>query len=193
MVRGGNTYRIWRGSVRVVDANAGTVVETIDYDAWGNATVNDTTCAAGAVCAPFQSFGFAGGLFDSQTGLLRFGARDYDASVGRWTQKDPISLSGGINVYEYAGDDPINGSDPTGAWPWWIPSPSTAFCEEWAADCVAAAAKKNPSPNKGNPNMCWETGADPNVKWCNTCMYICIARAGFWSAAWPNDIPACRY
>ena len=119
LVRGGNTYRLvtdWRGSVRaVVEANAGTVVETIDYDAWGNAAINDTTCASGAVCAMFQPFGFAGGLFDRETGLVRFGARDYDPSVGRWTQKDPISFAGGQqNIYVYVNDDPINGSDPSG-------------------------------------------------------------------------------
>jgi len=119
MVRGGKTYRLitdWRGSVRaVVDANAGTVVETIDYDAWGNASINDTTCANGAVCAGFQPFGFAGGVFDRETGLVRFGARDYDPSVGRWTQKDPISFAGGQqNIYVYVNDDPINGSDPSG-------------------------------------------------------------------------------
>ena len=112
MVRGGKTYRIlsdWRGSVRaVVDANAGTVVETIDYDAWGNATVNDTTCAAGAACAPFQPFGFAGGLFDRETGLVRFGARDYDPSVGRWTQKDGAGFAGGRNFYVYAWNDPVD-------------------------------------------------------------------------------------
>ena len=122
MVRGGKTYRIlsdWRGSVRaVVDANAGTVVETIDYDAWGNATTSDTTCAAGAACAPFQPFGFAGGLFDRETGLVRFGARDYDPSVGRWTQKDPIRFDGeDTNIYAYSGDDPINNIDPTGLIP----------------------------------------------------------------------------
>ena len=100
----------------VVDANAGTVVETIDYDAWGNATVNDTTCAAGAACAPFQPFGFAGGLSDRETGLVRFGARDYDPSVGRWTQKDPIRFDGKqSNIYVYVGDDPIkNGADRSG-------------------------------------------------------------------------------
>src|SRR5208283_4262844 len=138
MVRGGKTYRIlsdWRGSVRaVVDASAGTVVETIDYDAWGNATVNDTTCAAGAACAPFQPFGFAGGLFDRETGLVRFGARDYDASVGRWTQKDGAGFAGGRNFYVYAQGEPVNHIDPTGfltlpadpsgLGPEWVPDPS---------------------------------------------------------------------
>ena len=119
MVRGGNTYRIlsdWRGSVRaVVDANAGTVVQTIDYDAWGNATVTDTTCATGALCALFQPFGFAGGLFDRETGLVRFGARDYDATVGRWTLKDPTRFMGSeTNLFAYADDDPVANYDMTG-------------------------------------------------------------------------------
>ena len=36
----------------------------------------------------FQPFGFAGGLYDPDTGLVRFGARDYDAETGRWTSKE---------------------------------------------------------------------------------------------------------
>jgi RHS repeat-associated protein len=124
MVRGGNAYRIvsdWRGSVRaVVDAKAGTVVETIDYDAWGNATVNDTTCAAGAVCAAFQPFGFAGGMYDRETGLTRFGARDYDATSGRWTQKDRSGFGGGRNFYAYSWNDPVDYVDITGYEPWAI-------------------------------------------------------------------------
>ena len=43
----------------------------------------------------FQPFGFAGGLYDADTGLVRFGARDYDAAVARWTAKDPIRWDGG--------------------------------------------------------------------------------------------------
>jgi RHS repeat-associated protein len=33
-------------------------------------------------------FGFAGGLQDKDTGLVRFGYRDYDPDVGRWTAKE---------------------------------------------------------------------------------------------------------
>jgi len=37
-----------------------------------------------------QPFGFAGGLRDDHTGMLRFGKRDHDPQAGRWTSKDPI-------------------------------------------------------------------------------------------------------
>jgi RHS repeat-associated protein len=84
----------------------------------GNATVTDTTCAPGAVCAAFQPFGFAGGLVDRETGLARFGARDYDPVMGRWTQKDASGFGGGRNFYAYAWDDPINWVDTTGRRPY---------------------------------------------------------------------------
>ena len=111
MIKNGVSYRIIsdeRGSVRlVVNATDGTVAQRMDYDVWGNVTA-DT--------APgFQPFGFAGGIYDSVTGLVRFGARDYDASTARWTAKDPILFNGGqANLYVYTGNDPINRVDPRG-------------------------------------------------------------------------------
>jgi RHS repeat-associated protein len=117
MVTSGGTYRILSdhlGSPRlVVDANSGSVLEIINFDEFGNET--DTlagTLPTGYVRIPF---GFAGGLYDPDTGLVRFGARDYDASVGRWTEKDPILFSGGQNnIYVYTGNDPVNKGDPSG-------------------------------------------------------------------------------
>jgi len=50
----------------------------------------------------FQPFGFAGGLYDPDTGLVRFGARDYDAAAGRWTAKDPSRFAGGLDLCAYA-------------------------------------------------------------------------------------------
>jgi RHS repeat-associated protein len=47
-------------------------------------------------------------LYDRDTSLLRFGARDYDPEVGRWTAKDPLGFEGGdSNLYAYAGNNPI--------------------------------------------------------------------------------------
>lgn len=63
----------------------------------------------------FQPFGFAGGHFDHETGLVRFGARDYDPEIGRWLSKDPILFTGGQeNLYAYVGNNPINQFDPNG-------------------------------------------------------------------------------
>ena len=54
-------------------------------------------------------FGFADGLHDRDTGLIRFGARDYDPTLGRWTAKDPIDFAGGdANLYGYVQNDPVN-------------------------------------------------------------------------------------
>ncbi len=65
----------------------------------------------------FQPFGFAGGLYDHDTGLVRFGARDYDPRSGRWTAKDPIGFGGAdTNLYRYVFMDPVNFIDPLGLW-----------------------------------------------------------------------------
>ncbi|HHH46990.1 MAG TPA: RHS repeat-associated core domain-containing protein [Thiotrichales bacterium] len=72
----------------------------------------------------FQPFGFAGGLYDPDAGLVRFGARDYDAEVGRWTAVDPILFAGGdTNLYGYVLNDPVNGFDPDGKRGVLIPPP----------------------------------------------------------------------
>jgi RHS repeat-associated protein len=60
-------------------------------------------------------FGFAGGLKDSHTGLIRFGYRDYEPETGRWTARDTIGFAGGdTNLYGYVGGSPIQFVDPSG-------------------------------------------------------------------------------
>jgi RHS repeat-associated protein len=111
MVRGGVTYRFVldsRGSVRlVVNAATGAIAQRLDYDEYGVVTA-DTSPG-------FQPFGFGGGLYDPHTGLVRLGARDYDATVGRFIAKDPLGFDGGsTNLYAYANDDPVSAIDPSG-------------------------------------------------------------------------------
>ncbi|WP_435106956.1 RHS repeat-associated core domain-containing protein [Arhodomonas sp. AD133] len=54
-------------------------------------------------------------VYDPDTGLVRFGARDYDSEVGRWSTKDPILFEGRDgNLYGYVVSDPVNYMDPNG-------------------------------------------------------------------------------
>ena len=63
----------------------------------------------------FVPFAFAGGQYDPDTGLVHFGARDYDPGSGMWTAKDPIGFKGGdTNLYGYVQQDPVNWIDPSG-------------------------------------------------------------------------------
>jgi len=50
--------------------------------------------------------------------LYKFGTRYYDPTLGRWTQQDPVrghlDDPNSLNRYLYAGDDPVNLTDPSG-------------------------------------------------------------------------------
>ncbi|MDR3710996.1 MAG: RHS repeat-associated core domain-containing protein [Capsulimonadaceae bacterium] len=54
------------------------------------------------------------GYADSENGFTLFGERYYDSGTGRWLTRDPIGYAGGINVYAYCGNDPVDGADPWG-------------------------------------------------------------------------------
>jgi RHS repeat-associated protein len=113
MTRSGTTYYLSYdqvGSLRLVADASGNVAKRINYDSFGN-VIGDTN-------PTFEvAFGFAGGLHDRDTGLVRFGYRDYDPDVGRWTAKDPIGFGGGdTDLYGYCLNDPVNRVDPKGLW-----------------------------------------------------------------------------
>jgi len=111
MNKNGSTYYLTydqAGSLRVVADASGNVVKRIDYDSFGN-IIMDTNPSFDV------PFGFAVGLYDRDTGLVKFGFREYDPDIGRWTAKDPIGFWGGdTDLYGYCLNDPINWVDPFG-------------------------------------------------------------------------------
>jgi RHS repeat-associated protein len=96
------------GSVIGLTDATGAVVNSYEYDPYGNA-VSQTE----KVSNPFK---WIGGVWDAATQLYKLGQRYYSPALGRFTQVDPAHQC--VNGYAYSADDPINISDPTGAW--WI-------------------------------------------------------------------------
>ncbi len=166
MIKNGETYRIISdnlGSPRmVVDVSTGQIVQQMAYDEFGNVT-QDTNPG-------FQPFGYAGGLYDHDTGLVRFGARDYDPMTGKWTAKDPILFKGGdtnvfgyvdsvgkppteTNLYTYVRNRPTQLTDPLGL----DPNSACIFYAEECSDgnvyaCSAWWACSSGWPLWGGPN-----------------------------------------
>jgi RHS repeat-associated protein len=110
ILRGGQRFHVATdqvGSPRAVVAADGTVVKRLEYDAYGVTTDLDP--------AFFLPLGYAGGLRDQVTGLVRFGLRDYEPQSGRFTARDPAMFAGSQrSLYAYANSSPVSYHDPGG-------------------------------------------------------------------------------
>ena len=85
------------------------------YDAWGNVLSEEIDSSAVALSR--IRYRFQGREWSAATGLINFRLRWYDAETGRWLSKDPIGLSGGLNLYAFCCNNPMNGIDPSGRCP----------------------------------------------------------------------------
>jgi len=94
-----------QGSITNFTNNAGELVTTRNYDAFGN------TVATSANSLPL--YGFTGREPD-KTGLIYSRARYYDPTIGRFTQLDPMGFVDGVNRYAYGLNNPVNYVDPWG-------------------------------------------------------------------------------
>lgn len=93
------------GSVIALVYSNGTTAGQQWFDAWGNRTSGSA--------AQIPLYGYTGREPD-ETGLMYYRARYYDPTIGRFTQRDPIGLLGGMNLYAYVNGNPVNFVDPTG-------------------------------------------------------------------------------
>jgi len=111
MDKGGTTYYVGAdqvGTPKVVTDATGAIVKLLEFDSYGAWTLDSNADFVLPV-------GFAGGVIDTDTQLVRFGYRDYEPGTGRWTAKDPIFFEGGQgNLYVYVQNNPVNLIDPDG-------------------------------------------------------------------------------
>lgn len=109
--RGGTRFYVASdqlGTPRVVSDATGNAVKVVDRDSFGRQTADSNPSFA-------LSVGYAGGLSDPTTGLVRMGARDYDPTTGRWTSRDQSVFQGHqANLYAYVANSPINFRDSSG-------------------------------------------------------------------------------
>ena len=110
MIRNGETYHIYKSHhsspLIILNAN-GELIKQVTYDSYGT-IIEDSNPA-------FEfDFGFTGGLYDKDTNLIRYGARDYHPTIGRWTAKEPMLFESVLNLYVYVDGSPINYVDHNG-------------------------------------------------------------------------------
>jgi RHS repeat-associated protein len=110
--RGGDVYYYatdQQGSVLALFKGNGEVVARYAYGAFG-----ETTYANASVDQPLR---YTARELDVETGQYFYRARWYDPGLRRFTSEDPIGISGGLNLFAYVGNDPVNLRDPSGLSP----------------------------------------------------------------------------
>jgi RHS repeat-associated protein len=108
-----NCYADHQGSPRAVTRPSDNKVvwSWENTEAFGNSAPNQNPAALGTFVYNLR---LPGQYWDQETGLSQNYFRDYDSSLGRYVQSDPIGLKGGINTYAYVKGNPLRWTDPLG-------------------------------------------------------------------------------
>jgi RHS repeat-associated protein len=94
----------------LVSAADGSVAARYEYGPFG-----ELIQATGPM-AKVNPFRFSTKYQDEETGLVYYGYRYYDPGTGRWLNRDPMGEAGGLNLYQYVYNSPLNYVDPDGLW-----------------------------------------------------------------------------
>lgn len=97
---------------------------------------------------PRQNMRFPGQWFQLEMGLAYNWHRNYDATLGRYVQPDPLGYDGGRNLYGYVGGNPSAYSDPTGLCPACIIPVLGAYGALLGTRALVDSLQQPPAPHK---------------------------------------------
>lgn len=92
----------------LLNHNSGGVDAAYEYGPFGEAV------RSSGIYADENPFRFSTKFADQETGLLYYGYRYYQPQTGRWMSRDPLGEEGGVNLYSFVSNSPIDYIDPTG-------------------------------------------------------------------------------
>jgi len=96
-----------RGSITTLIDFQGNIVEQYRYSAFGEREFFSPSGERQQKSAAGNPWQYSGKRFDEESGLLAFGMRYYDPSLGRWTTPDPADFIDGTNLYAYVHNNPL--------------------------------------------------------------------------------------
>ena len=149
------------GSIREVTDKLGTVQARYDYDPSGKRTKMTGQLDF--------DLGYAGYFHHEPSGLDFARHRAYDSILGRWISRDPIAERGGLNLYQYVGNDPVNATDPTGLF---------KVYGNWCGPDWTGGRKEAYAPNSSSYYQPPVSALDAACETHDICYYQCRANHG---------------